>query len=496
MSHFLWFLSAALSLCLALCFLHFRKKYSFWRELGIPFVPAGFPLGNIQHTSHQMLDLYKELKGKHPIGGVFQFTEPVAMITDPEMIKNVLVRDFRHFYDRGGYADGTHDPLSGHMLNSESDRWRVLRHGSSPIFSTGRLRAFFPEMLRMMDEFRAFLDAKLASEGETVELKGMLGQLTTDISVRFLLGGEGNNLNAPERDLYQAITNGAFILPSLWKQFLMTCYRSVAKKLRLRVYTRELTEAMKHLVAKTIDDRAEGSANACRRINLIDQLLKLPGFEGKGSLTLEEIAGQVFLFVGAYETNSLTTFYCLHELAQRLDLQQRARACVLEALDKHGGITYEAIADMPYLDQCINETLRKNPPSINLIRVTTEDYPVPDSTGVVLPKGLNVVIPVYAIHYDAEYYPDPERFDPDRFAPEASSNRTPYTFLPFGGGPKNCIGYRQGKMHLRTMLAMLLCSYEFSECPKIIQGTRSEKHSVLKLKGNLWLRVRKLHRMG
>ncbi|XP_317263.2 probable cytochrome P450 6a14 [Anopheles gambiae] len=491
-----WLLSAVLSLCFVLCVIHIRKKYSFWSERGVPFVPARFPLGNIQHASHLMLDLYRALKGKHPFGGIFQFTEPVAMITDPEMIRNVLVRDFRHFYDRGGYINRQHDPLSGHMLNSGSERWSVLRHASSPIFSTGRLRAFLPEMVQMIDQFQAYLDAKLAAEGEMIELKGVLERHNTDIAMRFLLGREGNNLLAPEGGLHEAVMRGGFLLPSVWKLFLMTSYRAVARKLRLKVCSRELRETVERAVEEAINSKLhEHRPEASRRVDLIDQLLKAPGFDGKSSLTLSEIAAQVFLFVAAYETNAITTFYCLYELAQRPELQQRARACVCEALEKHGGITYEAIAQMPYLDQCINETLRKHPLAINLIRVVTEDYPVPDSTGIVLPKGLNIIVPVYAIHYDPQHYPEPERFDPDRFTPEGCRQRAPYTFLPFGAGPKICIGYRQGKLQLRTMLAVLLSSYEFATCAKSTPGALSNAHTVIKPQGDLWLKVKKLNRV-
>uniref|UniRef100_A0A182K0X7 Uncharacterized protein n=1 Tax=Anopheles christyi TaxID=43041 RepID=A0A182K0X7_9DIPT len=447
------------------------------------------------HTSHLMLDLYRELKGKHPFGGLFQFTEPVAMIIEPEMIKHVMVRDFRHFYDRGGYANPAHDPLSGHMLNADGEQWSMLRHGSSPIFSTGRLKAFFPEMVQMIDRLREYLDAKLAAEGEMVELKGIIERHNTDIAMRFLLGVEGNNLIAPDGSVHEAIARGTFLLPSVWKLFLMTCYRAVARKMRLKLCSRKLAEVLQRVVGEAIngkkcDERLETGA----RVDLIEQLLKLPGFDGKSALTLPEMAAQVFLFICAYETNAVITFFCLHELAQSQELQQRARTCVLESLEKYGGVSYEAIAEMPYIDQCINETLRKHPLSINLIRVVTQDYHVPDSSGIVLPKGLNIIVPVYAIHHDPVYYPKPECYDPDRFAPEACKQRTPYTFLPFGVGPKNCIGYRLSKIQLRTMLAMLLSSYEFAVCPKSTQGTQSKAHTVIKPKGDLWLTVKKLNR--
>lgn len=85
------------------------------------------------------------------------------------------------------------------------------------------------------------------------------------------------------------------------------------------------------------------------------------------------------------------------------------------------------------------ETLRKYPPVPVLTRDCTETYKIPDSDLVIL-KGQTVFFPILGIQYDPEHYPDPERFDPDRFTNEGKSTRHPFTWLPFGEGPRNCIG--------------------------------------------------------
>lgn len=87
----------------------------------------------------------------------------------------------------------------------------------------------------------------------------------------------------------------------------------------------------------------------------------------------------------------------------------------------------------------ISETLRMHPPVAQLERVCTQNYTLPDSD-LVLQKGTSVQIPVIGIHYDPEYYPDPYKFDPNRFCAEEKAKRSHYVYLPFGTGPRNCIG--------------------------------------------------------
>lgn len=111
------------------------------------------------------------------------------------------------------------------------------------------------------------------------------------------------------------------------------------------------------------------------------------------------------------------------------------------------------------------ETLRKYPvfPIIN--RITVADYLVPGTT-TTIEKGRKVFIPVYGIHHDPEHYPDPEKFDPDRFTADAIQQRHSMAFLPFGNGPRNCLGQRFGLMQTKIGLVTLLMHYRFKMTDK------------------------------
>lgn len=154
--------------------------------------------------------------------------------------------------------------------------------------------------------------------------------------------------------------------------------------------------------------------------------------------------------------------FCLLELSQNYEIQQKARDEVLKILDGNGGVlTYESIQEMEYLEKIIKETLRKWPPSVSVQREATEDYQVPNTT-FTIEKHTPIIIPVYGIHHDPEIYENPEIFDPSRFDAENVAQRHPQSFLPFGDGPRNCPGIRFSLLEIKICLAKLLINFNMT----------------------------------
>lgn len=141
----------------------------------------------------------------------------------------------------------------------------------------------------------------------------------------------------------------------------------------------------------------------------------------------------------------------------------------------------------------LTETLRKYPPVPFLTRVCNKEYRIPN-TDVTLTAGTDVFISVLGIHKDPEYYPDPERFDPDRFSEENKKKRPGFTFLPFGEGPRICIGLRFGVMQAKVGLCLLLSRF-------ILRPAKGEKYDldfeptliILTKKGNVTLEAVKVN---
>ena len=127
-------------------------------------------------------------------------------------------------------------------------------------------------------------------------------------------------------------------------------------------------------------------------------------------------------------------------MARTPDVQDKLRREILEFDQKSDGkLTYDIVNDMKYLDMVVKETLRKNSPVGGLHRVSMQDYTIP-GTKITLSAGQRIFISARGLHMDPDIYPKPKIFDPERFSEEAKQNRHPMTYLPFGDGPKNCIG--------------------------------------------------------
>ncbi|XP_062552482.1 probable cytochrome P450 6a13 [Armigeres subalbatus] len=497
----MWIYLSVLAVTLAVLWV--RKRYSYWKERGIPYSEPSFPAGNIpgmgrtKHFSALMQHCYNDLKGKGPIGGMFFFINPVALAMDLDMIKNVLVKDFQYFHDRSVYYNEKDDPLSAHLLAIEGTKWKNLRAKLTPTFSSGKMKMMFPTIIGVAEEFQKLMKTEM-SKNDEIEMKEILARFTTDVIGNCAFGLECNSLHDPEAE-FRRMGRKIFSVPGgLLRVFIAQQFRSIALSLRIVLTDKEVSKFFIGAVKDTVKYREE---NKIERNDFMSLLMKLKNAEpledGNVSkmdpLTVEQIAAQAFVFfLAGFETSSTAMSYCLYELAHNIDLQNKARKCVTDAIKKHGSMTYEAIQDMPYIDQCINESLRKYPPVSNLARKVTKDYKLPNSD-VVLQKGSTLIVPVYAIHHDPEYYPDPERFDPDRFAPDQVAKRHPYTFLPFGEGPRICIGMRFGVMQARVGLAYLLKDFKFTLSNRTPVPLKiSPRTLILTSEGGLWLKVEQL----
>uniref|UniRef100_A0A182YBK7 Uncharacterized protein n=1 Tax=Anopheles stephensi TaxID=30069 RepID=A0A182YBK7_ANOST len=445
-----------------------RRLHNYWKDRNVPTIPASFPLGNFgalrtKSLAEVSIELYRQMDRKERFYGLSILLQPTLMITDLDLIKAVLIKDFAYFPDHGVYHNERVDALSCHLFCLEGAKWKTIRSKLSPTFTSGRMKAMFPILLEVSKNFAHFLRTEVGSSGE-LDVKDCCARMMIDNIGGCAFGIECNSFHQPN-SAFRRTGELVFHSPrnSQLVSNLLRLYPVLGRVFRLKVNHDEVIEFFTGLVQRTVAMR-ETSPN--KRNDLLEMMIDLRDGQNGAALTMNELMAQAFgFFLAGYETSSSNVTFCLYELALNEAFQERARACVQQALQKHGGLTYEALGDMEYLDRCINETLRKYPPLPIVPRISSKAYRIPDSD-VIIPPNMKIHIPVYAIQRDERYYPEPDRFDPDRFAPERVAERHFSTFLPFGEGPRICIGQRLGVMQSRVGLATVLSNFRVRPGPR------------------------------
>lgn len=209
-------------------------------------------------------------------------------------------------------------------------------------------------------------------------------------------------------------------------------------------------------------------------------------------LTVEEVMAQVFVFfIGGFETSAAATSFALFELAKNPDIQRKLQKHIDDTLAKHNNKwTYDCIQDMTYLEQVFEESLRMYPSVPFLLRKAARDYKIP-GTDIIIEEGTAVNVNTLGLHRDAKHYPNPMKFDPDRFTPEAKEARVPFTYLPFGDGPRNCIGMRYGQLQSKIGLASVLSKFNLELAPGQTENVKFQKNSFFGAEGGIHLRITK-----
>jgi cytochrome P450 len=167
-------------------------------------------------------------------------------------------------------------------------------------------------------------------------------------------------------------------------------------------------------------------------------LLLAEGEGGAEAMTPEQVWDEALtIFIAGYDTTATALMWTFYALSQNPEAESRLHAEVDAALEGGRAATFDDLARLQYAERVLCESMRLYPPTWRLVRRAVRDFPV---GGHVIPAGALVVVCQYAMHRDPRFFPDPERFDPQRWTQEAKSARPPYSFFPFGGGPRRCLG--------------------------------------------------------
>ncbi|KAL6448742.1 hypothetical protein ACFW04_000513 [Cataglyphis niger] len=478
--------------------------FNFWRKRGVFYVEPTVPTGNIGALVTKKVsigeffhDIYVKYK-EHRAFGIYTFFKPNLVIADPDLIREVLTKEFKNFHDRGMFCNDKVDPLSGHLFLLPGKKWRNLRVKLTPTFTSGKIKQMFVNLKMCGEEFVKSLES-IAQTGDSIEIKDWFARYTTDIIMSTAFGVKSNCMKEGDNEFRYWAKKILEIHPFWTALSIFT--PQVLDFFSIPINNRGATEFLTKTFRDNVEYRKTHNIVNHDFMNLLIQLMEKGYIEpddmkdvvNKSStmnrLTLLEAIAQAFVFfIAGFETSSTTATFCLYELAQQQDLQDKLRKEIDEILKKHGELTYNAVNEMTYLHKVVNEAMRKYPPLPSLNRMCTEEINLP-TTNIHIPKGMLITIPLLGLHRDPSIYPDPDRFDPERFNEDKVAARHPYAYLPFGEGPRICIGSRFAYMQTKVGLISLLSKFKFKVDPRTFPLIFDQNTFILTAKGGIYLTI-------
>jgi cytochrome P450 len=411
-------------------------------------LPFGFfiearrdPLGYLQGVARQFGDVVRV--GAWPV--LFH------MAYHPDHIKYVLQENNRNYWK--GDLVGKAKPLIGDgLFTSEGDFWRRQRRLAQPSFHRERIARFAAIMAdatgRLLDQWQA-----QAGVSRPIDIMPELSALTLSIVGRALfsidLTGEAADVGRAMLEALEFLTHRSMHLIDVPLTIPTPRNR---RFLRAR---RELDRVVFAIIAQRRENGGEAE-------DLLAMLMAARDPETGEGMSDQQLRDEVMTFVLAgHETTAVTLAWVFHLLAQYPQSAAQLRDEVGRVLD--GRIP--TLADLPllvYTRRVVEETLRLYPAVPVLSRQTFEADQI---GGYDIPANSGVMMSPYVTHRDARLWKDPERFDPDRFTPERSAERPRFAYLPFGGGPRLCIGNEFALMEAQIILAMVMQRYRLEADP-------------------------------
>lgn len=467
---------------------------NYWKKRGVKYIRFPPFLGSMKDIvfskkgfTEIYYDIYKQNEGEKFVG-YFQFLTPSLLIRDPELINQVFVKDFSHFEDRSPALNTSDDLFSRSFSNYSGDSWRNLRTKLAPSFSTGKMKSMVTAMNECGNTLVDYLKDKTNKE---FAVRDLMMKVILNANGKIAFGLDIDTLNEKEEMSVNFLKNSTvFFSPSfsIFVKFLISLSLPMIRQVfKLKMLDEDVDRFFRSITKDAIKHRyTTGSRRNDFLQLLIDQKEKEKESKSKTEIFTDDfISAQAFLFISAgSETIATVLEFILYEMAVRQDLQKKVQDEISTVLTSNE-LTYESLNKLTYMEQFINETLRLHPVAPTLFRLCTRDYKIP-GTEVVIKKGNFVHIAVDGLQTDPQYFHDPEKFDPERFADMDSFPKNVY--YPFGAGPRICIGMRLGMFQLKMILAILLSNYSFTLNKRTQSPLKMSKVGLLvHAEGGVWV---------
>ncbi|KAF7403870.1 hypothetical protein HZH68_006664 [Vespula germanica] len=495
-----WAMILALVAVILSIYYYLFKDLSYFKKSDIPYLEPWPIVGNMGPAIlrlKSLIDIITDIYNLNPEAkyvGFFDMGKPVFFIRDPELIKMIAVKSFDNFPDHRGFVDEVQEPLFGKNLFSlKGDRWRETRTMLSPAFTLRKLKGMFKLMNECGADFTDYL-SKMPKDKKTIEMKDVFTRYTNDVIATCAFGISINSMRDRNNDFYvlgRQATNFEGI--QFLKFFLIRSFPNIVKFFNVKLISGNIDNFFTNVVKEVINTRDQNKIVRSDMIQLMMEARDKRAEMGQ-ELPMIDIVAQAFIFFfGGFDTVSTAMCFTCHEIGINLDIQKRLQREIDEVIEKtNGNITYDIINTMQYLDAVIQESLRRYPIVVFLDRVCIEDFELPASLPgkkpLLIKKGTNVWFPVSALHLDPKYFKDPYKFVPERFMNNGKEINNSGVYLPFGLGPRMCIGNRFALLEMKVLIFNLLARCNLKPSIKTQNPIRLSKSGInLSAEKGFWM---------
>ncbi|CAN7937282.1 unnamed protein product [Ixodes hexagonus] len=445
-----------------------RQRHSFFKRHGIPGPEPGLLWGNRKELKKDAINVMEKwIKQYGKVFGFYQSEVPFIAVSDVEIIKQCYIKESNVFHDRAPIPLKV-EPFASALPFLTGDTWKKVRTVLNPTFSAAKMKQMTEIMNACTDEFVSVLD-DYGKEDKVVDMFKVAQGLSLDVITKCALAWQVDCQRDPDEPLLRElrniflssdniVTRASFWFPSLNKliealhpftEFAKT-HTKITENLRRVVQLRRSGESpeVPDMLQLMLDAQTEkdGTTGGKDEKLIEDRLL---------------IANCFIFLLGGFDTTADSLAYIMHVLAKYPEEQDRILREMAEAFPNEKKLGYDELHKLKRLDMVIKESLRLYPVIVSFVsRSCQQDITV---MGQFIPAGANVTIPVWHLHHSAEHWVDPLTFDPERFSEDKEKPHVG-AYIPFGLGPRACIGKRFAVLELKAAVCKVLRNFKLVQC--------------------------------
>ncbi|CAH1101929.1 unnamed protein product [Psylliodes chrysocephalus] len=464
MDYYLGYILAILTSVLTVIKNYIRTVILVWKLPGPPALPL---LGNVLIIKNNEELIYVSTYASilfGPLIRIWVSLLPVIVIYEPRHLKLILSTNKNN--EKGFFYKALHNFIGPGLITSNGYTWKKNRKLIQPYFHMNVLEKFIEHFVECSHRFVSKLDGQ-----KTLKITPFINDCILDVLHNSVLGVP-LDLDSPYRKgELQAIER--FIRPWLIFEPIYSWTSSAN-------YEKKQKSSLESYTKQILYDRKKELKNSTKTC-FLDMFIEIS--ENNDQFTEEDIINETITFMLAGQDSVAGTMaFTLFYLAKEPEIQDKLIK-EMSDYDVNSHISMKEINQMKYMEQVIKESLRLIPVIPLISRVITEDITL-DKT--VIPAGTNLFVSPFVTHRLEEFYPDPLKFDPDRFEESRVAKMHPYSYLPFSLGPRNCIGYKFSIIELKILLFYFLKKYVIS-LPPGKEEVQISYRATIRASGGIWL---------